>query len=258
MKNNDLIVGILQAEVRKRTTADWMAALEAEGIPAGPVLHHDEVFADPQILARGMVAEVEHAKAGKQKTLGVPLKMSATPGGVRRAALGRSASTTTRSRSREPRGEAMVRAEGVLAALALMPACGAGAERLQLHRRRQLGGALRRGAGQAGDELRRRRQASPRPRPPSCRPARCRRPTACPSIAASTGLIQPEIRFELNLPANWNRRFYMHGNGGFAGETPEFGSRPMLSRQCAEAGLRHGPDQHRPRRRGRAARQLRR
>ena len=63
-----------------------MTALEAEGIPAGPVLHHDEVFADPQILARGMVAEVEHAKAGKQKTLGVPLKMSATPGGVRRAA----------------------------------------------------------------------------------------------------------------------------------------------------------------------------
>ena len=63
-----------------------MTALEAEGIPAGPVLHHDEVFADPQILARGMVAEVEHAKAGKQKTLGVPLKLSATPGGVRRAA----------------------------------------------------------------------------------------------------------------------------------------------------------------------------
>jgi crotonobetainyl-CoA:carnitine CoA-transferase CaiB-like acyl-CoA transferase len=86
VKNNDLIVGILQAEVKKRSTAEWMATLEAEGIPAGPVLHHDEVFADPQVLARGMVAEVEHAKAGRQKTLGVPLKMSATPGGVRRAA----------------------------------------------------------------------------------------------------------------------------------------------------------------------------
>ena len=70
----------------KRSTADWMTALEAAGIPAGPVLHHDEVFADPQILARGMVAEVQHAKAGKQKTLGVPIKMSANPGGVRRAA----------------------------------------------------------------------------------------------------------------------------------------------------------------------------
>jgi crotonobetainyl-CoA:carnitine CoA-transferase CaiB-like acyl-CoA transferase len=86
VKHNELIVGILQEAVRKRSTAQWMTALEAEGIPAGPVLHHDEVFADPQILARSMVAEVEHAKAGKQKTLGVPLKMSATPGGVRRAA----------------------------------------------------------------------------------------------------------------------------------------------------------------------------
>ena len=86
VKNNGLIVEILQAEIVKRSTDEWMVALEAEGIPAGPVLHHDEVFADPQILARGMVAEVTHAKAGRQKTLGVPLKLSATPGSVRRAA----------------------------------------------------------------------------------------------------------------------------------------------------------------------------
>jgi crotonobetainyl-CoA:carnitine CoA-transferase CaiB-like acyl-CoA transferase len=86
VRNNDLIVGVLQDEVRKRSTADWMTVLEAEGIPAGPVLHHDEVFADPQVLARGMVVEVEHAAVGRQKTLGVPLKMSATPGTVRRSA----------------------------------------------------------------------------------------------------------------------------------------------------------------------------
>ncbi len=86
VKHNDEIVALLQAEVAKRSTADWMTALEAEGIPAGPVLYHDEVFADPQILARGMVAEVEHAKAGRQKTLGVPIKMSANKSGVRRAA----------------------------------------------------------------------------------------------------------------------------------------------------------------------------
>jgi crotonobetainyl-CoA:carnitine CoA-transferase CaiB-like acyl-CoA transferase len=86
VEHNDEIVALLQAAVRKRSTADWMTALEAEGIPAGPVLHHDEVFADPQILAREMVAEVDHAKAGRQKTLGVPIKMSATPVRVRRAA----------------------------------------------------------------------------------------------------------------------------------------------------------------------------
>jgi crotonobetainyl-CoA:carnitine CoA-transferase CaiB-like acyl-CoA transferase len=86
VKHNDEIVAILQAEVAKRSTADWMTALEAEGIPAGPVLYHDQVFTDPQILARDMVAEVEHAKAGRQKTLGVPIKMSANKSSVRRAA----------------------------------------------------------------------------------------------------------------------------------------------------------------------------
>jgi crotonobetainyl-CoA:carnitine CoA-transferase CaiB-like acyl-CoA transferase len=86
VKNNAAIVAILQAELAKKSNKDWLDALEAAGIPAGPVLHHDEVFADPQILARGMVAEVDHAKAGRQKTLGVPLKFSRTKTRVRRAA----------------------------------------------------------------------------------------------------------------------------------------------------------------------------
>lgn len=86
VRHNALLVGLLQEEVKKRSTAEWMTALEAEGIPAGPVLHHDEVFADPQVLARDLVVEVEHAAAGRQKTLGVPLKFSATPARVRRAA----------------------------------------------------------------------------------------------------------------------------------------------------------------------------
>jgi hypothetical protein len=51
-----------------------------------------------------------------------------------------------------------------------------------------------------------------------------------------TGVIAPEIRFEVNLPAAWNRRFYMHGNGGFAGETPEFGARPRYR----ALALKHG------------------
>ncbi|MCA0301916.1 MAG: CoA transferase [Proteobacteria bacterium] len=86
VRNNEALIAVLQARLRTKTSAEWLAALEAEGVPAGPVLHHDEVFADPQIVARGMVVEVEHAKAGRQKTLGVPLKMSATPAAVRRAA----------------------------------------------------------------------------------------------------------------------------------------------------------------------------
>jgi len=86
VEHNDQIVAILQAELAKCRTADWLSALEAAGIPAGPVLYHDEVFADPQILARDMIGEVTHARAGRQKTLGVPIKMSANPPGLRRAA----------------------------------------------------------------------------------------------------------------------------------------------------------------------------
>jgi Tannase and feruloyl esterase len=58
-----------------------------------------------------------------------------------------------------------------------------------------------------------------------------------PEHCRVTGLIQPEIRFELNLPANWNRRFYMHGNGGFAGETPEFASRPFHRANALKQGF---------------------
>ena len=52
------LIALLEPHLAKRTNREWLAAFEEAGIPAGPVLHHDEVFADPQILARGMVAEV--------------------------------------------------------------------------------------------------------------------------------------------------------------------------------------------------------
>ena len=58
-----------------------------------------------------------------------------------------------------------------------------------------------------------------------------------PEHCRVTGMIQPEIRFELNLPVKWNRRFYMHGNGGFAGEAPEFGSRPLIRANALKQGF---------------------
>ena len=61
-------------------------ALEALGIPAGPVLEFDEAMADPHIVARGMVVETEHPAAGTFKTLGIPVKLSDTPGALRRPA----------------------------------------------------------------------------------------------------------------------------------------------------------------------------
>src|SRR5262249_28082686 len=57
-----------------------------------------------------------------------------------------------------------------------------------------------------------------------------------PEHCRVTGSIAPEIRFEVNLPAAWNRRFYMSGNGGFAGEAPDSPPRAMVR----AAALRQG------------------
>ena len=72
--------------IRTRTSADWLSRLEAAGVPAGPVLDVAEMHCDPQTLARGMVTKVPHTKLGPVKTLGAPVKFSATPGGVTRGA----------------------------------------------------------------------------------------------------------------------------------------------------------------------------
>ena len=72
--------------IQTRTSADWLSRLEAAGVPAGPVLDVAEMHRDPQTLARGMVTKAPHTKLGPVKTLGAPVKFSATPGGVTRGA----------------------------------------------------------------------------------------------------------------------------------------------------------------------------
>src|SRR5437899_7983202 len=57
-----------------------------------------------------------------------------------------------------------------------------------------------------------------------------------PEHCRVTGSIAPEIHFEVNLPASWNRRFYMSGNGGFAGEVPDSPPRAAIR----AAALRQG------------------
>ena len=81
--NNDALVALLAETLRQKPSAHWLAALEAAGIPAGPVMHYDEVFTDPHILARDMVARTEHPVTGTFHTLGVTVKLSDTPGSVR-------------------------------------------------------------------------------------------------------------------------------------------------------------------------------
>jgi crotonobetainyl-CoA:carnitine CoA-transferase CaiB-like acyl-CoA transferase len=86
MAHRDALAVLLGDHLRQRTTAAWLKDLDAAGIPAGPIHSIADMASDPQTLAREMVVELEHPVAGRTKALGVPLKFSATPGNIRRAA----------------------------------------------------------------------------------------------------------------------------------------------------------------------------
>ena len=69
--------------LKERPRQHWIDTLTAAGVPCGSVRTFDELFADPQIDAREMIAMVEHATIGPFKALGVPVKLSETPGAIR-------------------------------------------------------------------------------------------------------------------------------------------------------------------------------
>jgi len=86
VENNTQLVEELGKFFIQRTTKELCEAFEAEGIPAGPVMNHVEVFNDPQTLHREMVVETQHSKLGKIKTIGVPVKLSKTPASIKKGA----------------------------------------------------------------------------------------------------------------------------------------------------------------------------
>jgi crotonobetainyl-CoA:carnitine CoA-transferase CaiB-like acyl-CoA transferase len=86
MSNLEALVAALQPHFASRSSQDWLARFEAAGVPAGPVNDIAQVHADPQVLARDMVVDVEHQSLGTVRTLGLPVKFSRTPGGPRHGA----------------------------------------------------------------------------------------------------------------------------------------------------------------------------
>jgi crotonobetainyl-CoA:carnitine CoA-transferase CaiB-like acyl-CoA transferase len=82
VKLEDMLIDIFQRE----SASEWIRKLGAVGIPCSLVRTIDEVFASPQLAARGMFPELEPATAGKFAVTGPPVKLSATPGCVPSAA----------------------------------------------------------------------------------------------------------------------------------------------------------------------------
>ena len=79
VRNRAQLVPLLEAILKTRTKADWLAALEAAKVPCGAINNLAEVFADPQVRQRGMVSDWQHPLRDDLRLVASPIKLSATP-----------------------------------------------------------------------------------------------------------------------------------------------------------------------------------
>jgi crotonobetainyl-CoA:carnitine CoA-transferase CaiB-like acyl-CoA transferase len=86
MVNRAALVAELESALAHRDTAQWVQALLDARVPVGPINDYEQVLADPHTRAREMVVEMEHPVEGTVRGLGIPVKLSETPGRIRRAA----------------------------------------------------------------------------------------------------------------------------------------------------------------------------
>ncbi len=83
VQNRSEIDGLVAEIIATRTRAEWIEMLDAAGIPAGPINLVSEALASPQTIARDMVVEMDHPIVGPIRMLGLPLRFSETPAGIR-------------------------------------------------------------------------------------------------------------------------------------------------------------------------------
>jgi crotonobetainyl-CoA:carnitine CoA-transferase CaiB-like acyl-CoA transferase len=76
----------LELTTTQKTTDEWLVILEEAGVPAGPILNMEQIWADPQVQDRGMEAVLEHPTAGTTKNIGLAAKLYGTPGRITKPA----------------------------------------------------------------------------------------------------------------------------------------------------------------------------
>jgi crotonobetainyl-CoA:carnitine CoA-transferase CaiB-like acyl-CoA transferase len=84
LKNREALIETLEQEFAGRDSAEWVDAMLAAGIPAGPILSYPEAFESEHGRYRGMCMEIDHPIEGKVNNIGFPVKMLGTPQQVRR------------------------------------------------------------------------------------------------------------------------------------------------------------------------------
>jgi crotonobetainyl-CoA:carnitine CoA-transferase CaiB-like acyl-CoA transferase len=78
-EHREALIAILEAVLRTRTAAEWLAIFEREGVPAAPVRDVGEALSDSAVAARGMIVPLDYAPTGPVQVLANPIRLSATP-----------------------------------------------------------------------------------------------------------------------------------------------------------------------------------
>ncbi len=79
IRNRTTLIPLIEPLVKQRARDDWVAALEAVGVPCGPINTIDQVFENPQVQARGIKVDIPHPLAGTVPLVGSPMRFSETP-----------------------------------------------------------------------------------------------------------------------------------------------------------------------------------
>jgi formyl-CoA transferase len=82
-KNRDDLTLVLEAKLQTKTAAEWVEILNAAGVPSGPILTIDQVFANEQVQHLGIATPLSHPYLGSIHVSGLPTTLSRTPGAIR-------------------------------------------------------------------------------------------------------------------------------------------------------------------------------
>lgn len=84
VSHREILEDLIAAQIATRSKAQWLEALSAAGIPSGPVNSVTEALSSPHVLVGDMVVDVDHPLLGSFRSLGLPMRMLATPASIRR------------------------------------------------------------------------------------------------------------------------------------------------------------------------------